>query len=533
MSGAQKNNEEINVDRLDFDKTIHETRTAVWRLLHYAVSDANRDLADNKPGLIRKVMPALQKDPSQLSDSEVSDLLEAYNDLSRLVFPATNESLWLKEKVEQDERATINGGPREFSSTSTGVKRTYIIFRWALWIVGILFLFVQGYTYFLSDTLQNVAEYESALRGIEAQIDAAKKTGLAARAEGYNETKQEGASENTISVAESPLKELFAQRQVIWMELNGSYCTLRKVSFVWGWLYPNGRIACDTATGAEKNNAIALNETSEKAARDTFFGGAKAILRVCNYLLLPTLLGSLGSLAYVIRGVLESFSRSSFVLGARRRWGMRVALGPLLGLISGIVVSPDLEDFKEISFSPLIWAFLMGYSVEFAFSLFDSLIEKGRQAVGYTHGKAEGTEQKQPEETNLVGRKRPALLPVPQVKMLQPSQGSVSGGTDVVITGTGFTSDATVSFGTHPAKAITVLDESRIVATSPPGAGTIKVTVTTLGGSSSTDAASEFTYVGLAAPQEDESETHICDFEIPIEDVTSDEELPAAVGGVA
>ena len=97
------------------------------------------------------------------------------------------------------------------------------------------------------------------------------------------------------------------------------------------------------------------------------------------------MLGLLGALAFVIRGILDSFSKSSFILGARRRWGMRVALGPLLGLISGIVIAPDIQDFKELSFSPLVWGFLMGYSVEFAFSLFDFLIQKGRSAVSYTH----------------------------------------------------------------------------------------------------------------------------------------------------
>ncbi len=105
------------------------------------------------------------------------------------------------------------------------------------------------------------------------------------------------------------------------------------------------------------------------------------MLNILNYLILPTLLGFLGSLAYVIRGMLDSFSRASFTLDSRRRWETRVSLGGLLGLIMGAVFVPDLAHFDEIKFSPMVWAFLVGYSVEFAFSVFDAVIERGRQAM--------------------------------------------------------------------------------------------------------------------------------------------------------
>jgi len=124
----------------------------------------------------------------------------------------------------------------------------------------------------------------------------------------------------------------------------------------------------------EKNQAA-------EAEISTFFEGAKSVLRICNYVALPFFMGILGSLAFVIRAILDSFSRASLTLGFRRRGIIRVFLGGLLGLISGIVIAPDIEEFKKISYSPLVWAFLMGYSVEFAFSIFDALIERGRRAL--------------------------------------------------------------------------------------------------------------------------------------------------------
>jgi hypothetical protein len=60
---------------------------------------------------------------------------------------------------------------------------------------------------------------------------------------------------------------------------------------------------------------------------------------------------------------------------------MRLVLGPLLSLVSGIILAPESTGFSEASFSPLILGFLMGYSVEFAFKLFDTLIEKGKSLL--------------------------------------------------------------------------------------------------------------------------------------------------------
>jgi hypothetical protein len=91
-----------------------------------------------------------------------------------------------------------------------------------------------------------------------------------------------------------------------------------------------------------------------------------------------------------------------------------------------------------------------------------------------------------------------APTPAPTVTGVSPSTGPEAGGTDVTITGTNLTGATDVSFGGTPASYV-VNDATQITATSPPGAGTVDVTVTTAGGTSSaagTD--NDFTYV--AAP---------------------------------
>lgn len=86
----------------------------------------------------------------------------------------------------------------------------------------------------------------------------------------------------------------------------------------------------------------------------------------------------------------------------------------------------------------------------------------------------------------------PVLQP-PVVLGISPDTGPFAGGTGVTITGTGFTQVTRVDFGTSPASFQTV-GSSQIFVTSPPGTGTVDVTVTTTSGTSATSAADQFTY---------------------------------------
>ncbi|GAB6900663.1 beta strand repeat-containing protein [Kineosporia succinea] len=89
----------------------------------------------------------------------------------------------------------------------------------------------------------------------------------------------------------------------------------------------------------------------------------------------------------------------------------------------------------------------------------------------------------------------------PTVSNVSPATGPTTGGTSVVITGTGFTGASSVTFGGIPATGvITVSSDTQITAVAPVGsAGTVDVVVTAPGGSSATGAAATFTYVAPPA----------------------------------
>ncbi|PZU30208.1 MAG: hypothetical protein DI584_00320 [Stenotrophomonas sp.] len=90
---------------------------------------------------------------------------------------------------------------------------------------------------------------------------------------------------------------------------------------------------------------------------------------------------------------------------------------------------------------------------------------------------------------------------VPTVTSVSPTSGPTGGGTTVTITGTGFAAASptgAVKFGATNA-TYTINSNTQITATSPANsAGTYDITVTSLGGTSATSAADQFTY--LAAP---------------------------------
>ncbi len=83
----------------------------------------------------------------------------------------------------------------------------------------------------------------------------------------------------------------------------------------------------------------------------------------------------------------------------------------------------------------------------------------------------------------------------PTVTALAPSSGPAAGSTSVALTGTGFLGATAVQFGANPAVSFTVNSATSITATSPPGSGTVNVTVTTPSGTSVGASGNAYTYI--------------------------------------
>ena len=82
----------------------------------------------------------------------------------------------------------------------------------------------------------------------------------------------------------------------------------------------------------------------------------------------------------------------------------------------------------------------------------------------------------------------------PTVSGVTPNSGSTAGGARVRITGSNFIDVTAVRFGSAESAGYAVLSETEVEATSPPGGGTVDVSVENDGGRSSTSEADRFTY---------------------------------------
>lgn len=85
----------------------------------------------------------------------------------------------------------------------------------------------------------------------------------------------------------------------------------------------------------------------------------------------------------------------------------------------------------------------------------------------------------------------PATLP--QVTGISPASGAGAGGNSVTITGSGLGDATQVEFGGVSA-VITGHSDTEVSVTSPPGSGTVDVTVVTPDGTSATSSLDRFSY---------------------------------------
>jgi hypothetical protein len=82
----------------------------------------------------------------------------------------------------------------------------------------------------------------------------------------------------------------------------------------------------------------------------------------------------------------------------------------------------------------------------------------------------------------------------PTVSGVSPSTGSIAGGTEVTVTGTGFEGATSVNFGTTAAASFTVVSDDELTVLSPTlSAGTVDIVVVSAEGSSPVSTADEFT----------------------------------------
>ncbi|MGH8060000.1 MAG: hypothetical protein ACREOH_22645, partial [Candidatus Entotheonellia bacterium] len=202
----------------------------------------------------------------------------------------------------------------------------------------------QAYVILLTDALQDHADLRKEYQSVNAQIEDLRD------------------ANRSITDDAAPLKPLVDRQADLERRIEVTHRAEAKLMEIWWWLYP------DPSEDFEEHIKAVL----------AIEGYARSLLSILSQYVLPLILGLLGALAYLVRRSLFNLSYNSYAPSFGGQFSMRLCLGGLLGVIGGIMFSLDQAELQTYRLSTVVVAFLMGYSVEFAFTLFDRLIERGR-----------------------------------------------------------------------------------------------------------------------------------------------------------
>jgi hypothetical protein len=168
--------------------------------------------------------------------------------------------------------------------------------------------------------------------------------------------------------------------------------------------------------------------------------------------------------------------------------------GGATGLFGVLLVRSGIT--TSLSLKPGASTFAVAIVFGYAQYLFTRLVDQQANAALKSAGS-----RSDPRITPEVppGGDAPNLLttndaPGPQVSGVSPNQGQAAGGDAVTLTGSGFRAATGVNFGSNAATDFTVNSDTQITVISPPGSGTVTITVTSPVAPSPVSMATQFTY---------------------------------------
>ena len=188
-------------------------------------------------------------------------------------------------------------------------------------------------------------------------------------------------------------------------------------------------------------------------------------------------------------GTSTTSSADHFTYSLPQVTGLSVSAGPAVGgtavTLTGVgFLGATAVDFGTIAASP----FSVVNDTTITLTTPADPIATGQATLGVTVTSPAGTGPTSPADEYT-------FVVAPVITSISPTVGPITGGTTVTITGIGFTGETSMSFGGIPVFPASVSDTS-ITVTAPAGetTETVDLTVTTVGGTSATSSADQFTY---------------------------------------
>ncbi|MGR8940905.1 MAG: hypothetical protein ACU83P_04865 [Gammaproteobacteria bacterium] len=351
---------------------IRQAKDTVGRMLRYAIANPNIAVSDE---LIANGVDILRRESETFQKCDEVQLWQTYSQLSKLVYPASDISIQVADGFKDAVLApevkgdgTLGSRVLRWLGLNSGMSKIVSRCYWDLTLITLylvvfvgLYVVVQCYSVLLADTL---ASSSKLIAGIESQQAAEHlvndKTPIEQRQQVESASYMLGTQLNANSQALVDLTK-----------------PLKNIPFL---SLSDSTVDALDRCAQNKDLHITLQQ-----GRNLLFGCialereyALSAHTVLSRYVLPLILGFIGATAYVTRHTLYRLATNSYIPSPRGMLTMRLCLGGLLGAISGIFITSDAQEAEGFNISLTLTALVMGYSVEVAFSLFDSGIERIR-----------------------------------------------------------------------------------------------------------------------------------------------------------
>ncbi len=369
VSAPRKDRENLNI--INTNKEITE------KLLAYAIKNPDIVVEDS---LLNKVVPVLRKDSHLFDDQDEINLWSSYNALTQLVKPATYFSLTIADGLVE-EKNDLNTEYNKLlkilyfwkkspSTESESIRKCRselrTVFTYLISTV-ILYILVQSYCALLTNALTDSGKFLNNWKTQKEVVNNLQKVVNAEKAKAAEVDK---------------LKDEQIYLVLLNKQVAASVQTLVKLttpimgSIDFSNWNTNTIQDCDNVMIYKEDHGY-YERISTCLAMETQI--ATSIDTILSGFILPLILGVLGATAFVVRQALDKLKNNSYVPGATGKLSMRLCLGGLLGVISGIFMSTSSTvSMQGFNLSLVMVSLVMGYSIEVAFSLFDGVVERLR-----------------------------------------------------------------------------------------------------------------------------------------------------------
>jgi hypothetical protein len=294
-----------------------------------------------------------QRNADSLSVVDEAAFWASFTKATGAIKPATIESV--KKAYTADTRIRIFSKSIRCGALCTP-KRTMWFYCFCIFLCLTAIVFFQYFSYFGVRALERIDYIQKKYKSLPTKIEDVELD------DGGN--KDETPNNGAFDIREALKDELVAQSEL-----------LKKWNMQLADIVPFVNYFVDADDKVSANKAVNNNE-SEMEKQKIISITATYSLNAINSYIMPLLFGMLGSFIYIVRDLSERIKTESYVTRNSYGYLMRWPLGAVSGATIGYILKVDSLAAFSTSLTPFGVAFVMGYSVDVFFRIFDAVIDK-------------------------------------------------------------------------------------------------------------------------------------------------------------